>query len=166
VGAEDGGRDVSGVALMAASVARAAAEVLTTGYTAMNALIPLAADKVSVYVGGIPGSPTRRYVVVWAAEPDMSRGSWGARAADGGGIVSLQYAASHPDSLASAANDAARVANVGNLALVDTPLQVDGLGPNIYLSDPVSQPPFEVAVVADRVTSEISTQFTYTANRL
>ncbi len=151
---------------MAGSMALAVQGVLQDAYAAWNTATTDASQRVTVYNGTIPGVPTTRYAVVYAGPPTFVRGSWGAAATDSTGIVTVHFAASRPGTSASPVNEANALADLGVKALVDNTMQVDGLTPDIYLEHVTTEPPNDVAVVTDRVTSEIAAQFTYSAARI
>ena len=147
-------------------MALAVADRLMAAFTAANTATTDAQRKITVYNGTIPGVPTDRYAIVYAGPPTLLRGSWGPVAADSSGIVTVHFAASRPGTTASPVNEAIAIAEAGVRALLDNTFQVDGYSQNIYLEHVITEPPNDVAVVADRVTSEIAAQFTYTAARI
>ena len=147
-------------------MALAVVDRLVAAFTAANAATSDAQQRVTVYNGSVPGQPTTRYVVVFAGPPVFTRGSFGAAAADATGIVTVQFAASKPDTMASPVNEANWVADVGVKALLDNTFDVDGYSPGIYLEHFTSEPPLDVNTVPDRVVSMVVAQFTYSANRI
>lgn len=146
-------------------MAAAAIDVLVAAFSTWNTNTGDPQSRISVYNGGIPGVPTYRYAVVYAGDPVYSRGSWAALAADAAGYFTVHYAATRPNSLATATNEAIELMRTGNRALVDAVYQVDGLGADIYLEQSSANPPTEVGTVIDRVTAEGSAVFTYATSR-
>jgi hypothetical protein len=151
---------------MAASIPLAAMEILVAAYASWNAATTDPQRRISVLNGAVLGLPTDRFVAVYATTPVLTRGSFGPRAADGTGIVTVHFCATRPTAMSSPANEAIELARVGNAALVDNTLTVDGFGPGIYLVHEITEGPDTISVVADRVTSQVTSQFTYIANRL
>lgn len=147
-------------------MALAVQERLVAAFSAANTATTEPQRRITVYNGTIPGVPTDRYAVVYAGPPTLLRASWGPRAEDSMGIVSVTFAASRPNSGGSPVNEAHAIADAGVKALVDNTFQVDGYSPDIYLEHVTTEPPNDDATVLDRVTSEIAAQFTYSAARL
>lgn len=146
---------------MSATMADAVIERIAATFATMNAGVA-AADRVSVYNSVIPSAPTSRYAVVYCGPPVLSRGSLDATVGDVYGQFQVTWAATG----VAPAGRAEWVARNGSYGLLDTPVNVDGLSPDIYLTHVLSNDPLTVEVVADRLTVEITTIFSYNAARL
>lgn len=151
---------------MAVSVAAAVDAVLTAAYASANTAVGTSSpDRISVYRALIPGVPTNRYAVIYAADPNRGTAGVNLLGRDGIGRFQVTCAATAPDTN-RAADLCTWLVRATLDALVGARLSVDGWSPFVVEQDEVDTYPVPVEVVAGRDTVEQALRFQFLTDRL